>query len=92
MSDFLEDLYYVKNSPWETDFNKISQDFKTKSLEYMSLCNDLRASLSKEQLIMFNKLLEKSDSISSVSSIAIFKVGFCTGARLINSLYKFSFK
>ena len=92
MSDFLEDLYYGKISPWETDINKISPDFKTKSLEYMSLCNYLREIISKQKLIIFKKLLEKSDSISSVSSIAIFKVGFCTGARLINSLYKFSFK
>ena len=87
MSDILEDFYYGKISPWETNMNKMSPDYRENSLEYMSICNALRSSLTEEQLILFNRLLEKGDQIFTMSSLAIFKVGFSSGAKMASAVH-----
>ena len=77
----IEDLYYGRISPYEMSISATPEYQKLKSIADRNE-DLLRKSLSDEQKLLLDKLIESVTDISSISERDMFIAGFRLGVKL----------
>ena len=83
----IEDLYYGRISPYEMSISVTPEYQKLKALADRNE-DLLRESLSDEQKLLLDKLIETVTDISSISERNMFINGFRLGVKLMNDIMK----
>ena len=83
----IEDLYYGRISPYEMSISATPEYQKLKSIADRNE-DLLRKSLSDEQKLLLDKLIESVTDISSISERDMFIAGFRLGVKLMNDIMK----
>ena len=92
----IEDLYYGRIAPYEMNISATTEYQKLKALadrnEDLALADRnedlLRESLSDEQKLLLDKLIESVTDISSISERDMFIAGFRLGMKLMMDVMK----
>ena len=83
----IEDLYYGRISPYEMSISATPEYQKLKSIADRNE-DLLRKSLSDEQKLLLDKLIESVTDISSISERDMFIAGFRLGMKLMIDVMK----
>ena len=83
----IEDLYYGRISPYEMSISATPEYQKLKALADRNK-DLLRESLSDEQKLLLDKLIESVTDISSISERDMFIAGFRLGMKLMMDVMK----
>lgn len=83
---FIRELYYGNISPWEKSFNKNS-GYGIAAAMSMENEDFLRKSLNDEDLKRFDKFINSSNEILSISCEEYFKIGFRLGVGLMCDVF-----
>ena len=83
----IEDLYYGRISPYEMSISATPEYQKLKALADRNK-DLLRESLSDEQKLLLDKLIESVTDISSISERDMFIAGFRLGVKLMIDVMK----
>ena len=83
----IEDLYYGRIAPYEMNISATTEYQKLKALADRNE-DLLRESLSDEQKLLLDKLIESVTDISSISERDMFIAGFRLGVKLMIDVMK----